>query len=203
MKIVVLSLFLAIGWTLTIGQNLDIRLLRDINLGRQEKLDGTFEFLSATTYYPCIGLPILIAVAGGATKNPVIRNKGIEMGLSIMMAEGIALGLKYTVKRKRPYETYPDVENQGVENDPSFPSGHTSAAFSLATTLSLNFPKWYVVAPAYAWASSVAYSRVDLGLHYPSDILVGALVGSGSSILCHYLNRKIFQKAKQKAEIQE
>jgi membrane-associated phospholipid phosphatase len=57
--------------------------------------------------------------------------------------------------------------------------------------LSLNYPKWYVVVPSYAWASLVGYSRMAIGMHYPSDVLIGALVGSASSFLVYKLRKPV------------
>jgi membrane-associated phospholipid phosphatase len=74
------------------------------------------------------------------------------------------------------------------------PSAHTSSAFATATSLSLAFPKWYVVVPSFVWASSVGYSRMHLGVHYPSDVLVGALVGSGSAFLTQKANQWLNKK---------
>jgi membrane-associated phospholipid phosphatase len=74
---------------------------------------------------------------------------------------------------------------------PSFPSGHTSDAFATATSLSIAFPKWYVIAPSFLWACSVGYSRMDLGVHYPSDVMAGAIIGAGSAYLCYKANRWI------------
>jgi undecaprenyl-diphosphatase len=73
--------------------------------------------------------------------------------------------------------------------DPSFPSGHTSSAFNTATFICLTYPKWYVIAPAALWATSVAYSRMYLGVHYPSDVLAGAVLGAGTAYLTYYLNK--------------
>jgi membrane-associated phospholipid phosphatase len=73
----------------------------------------------------------------------------------------------------------------------SFPSGHTSG-FSTATSLALDYKKWYIVVPAYLWAGSVGYSRMYLGKHYPSDVLGGAIIGIGSGYLCHWLRKKLF-----------
>jgi undecaprenyl-diphosphatase len=64
--------------------------------------------------------------------------------------------------------------------------------------LSLAWPKWYIIVPTYTWAGTVAYSRMDLGVHYPSDVLIGALVGAGSAWLCHEVNKKLNINSKKK-----
>jgi undecaprenyl-diphosphatase len=99
--------------------------------------------------------------------------------------------MKYTFDRDRPFITYPDITKKSGAGSPSFPSGHTSSAFALATSLSLTYPKWYVIASSYTWAGTVAFSRMDLGVHYPSDILAGALVGGGCAWLTHVVNKKL------------
>ena len=72
---------------------------------------------------------------------------------------------------------------------PSFPSGHTASAFALATSLCIKYPKWYVIAPSALWACSVGVSRMNEGLHYPSDVLAGAAIGAGCAIVNIYVNR--------------
>jgi membrane-associated phospholipid phosphatase len=67
------------------------------------------------------------------------------------------------------------------------PSGHASLAAAIAMSWSLSHPKWYVIAPGAVWASSVALSRVWLGVHYPSDILAGTLLGAGIGVGVHLL----------------
>jgi membrane-associated phospholipid phosphatase len=66
----------------------------------------------------------------------------------------------------------------------------------LSTSLSVAYPKWYVIAPAYTWAAGVAYSRLALGAHYPSDVLAGAIIGSGSAWLNIKLNQWLNKKSK-------
>ena len=123
-----------------------------------------------------------------------IKHKGLLLGTSLILTSGITVIMKYSINRERPFKTYPDIEKMSSAGSKSFPSGHTSEAFSTATSLSLAFPKWYVIAPSYLWASSVGYSRMHLGVHYPSDVAVGALVGAGSAFLCYkaqkWLNKK-------------
>ena len=65
----------------------------------------------------------------------------------------------------------------------------------------MEYPKWYIIAPSFAWASAVGYSRMHLGVHYPSDVAVGAIIGSGSAYLSYkankWINKKRVNKQKQ------
>ena len=98
--------------------------------------------------------------------------------------------LKPIVDRPRPFITYHDIQKLSSGGNASFPSGHTSDVFSLAMIVSLLFPKKAVIIPIFIWAALVAYSRMDLGVHYPSDVLGGAVIGICSSICCFRLYRK-------------
>lgn len=151
--------------------------------------------ISASVYPISIATPISIA-AYGAIKNDSIqlRNSAVITS-SILLAGVISTGLKYSIDRKRPYVSFPNqVEQLSKSGTHSFPSGHTTFAFSTAASLSLQYKKWYVVVPAFLWAGSVGYSRMYLGVHYPSDVAAGMLTGIGSAFLCNYLNKKIFIK---------
>ena len=114
--------------------------------------------------------------------------------LSEVGAVGIVFALKNTIRRPRPYAVLADVEARsdrhrgGNAFDPySFPSGHAATSFALATSLSLSFPEWYVIGPAYVYASTVALARVWHGVHYPTDIVVGAAFGTGVALGVHAL----------------
>ena len=192
-KIVSLFIFLSLSVPGFL-QNLDIDILKNINLNRNENLDPTFEFISNTVTPISIATPILISSVGLLEKNKNMTHDGLFIAETLVVSTLITTVIKYSVNRPRPYETYPFIDNVIYANGPSFPSGHTSAAFATATSLSLSYPKWYVIAPSFLWASSVGYSRMDLGVHYPSDVLIGAVVGAGSAYLCYFINKKVFSK---------
>lgn len=120
-----------------------------------------------------------------------MKKKAIEMIESALVNIGITTALKYSINRERPFVTYPDIVKKSRAVTPSFPSGHTSAAFETATSLSLSYPKWYIIIPSYTWAGTIGYSRMHLGVHYPSDVIVGAIIGSGSAWLTHAINKKL------------
>lgn len=179
------------------SQNADITILRDINLNRNRQLNGVFRGITNSAAPVAIGTPIILYGISLLNKDTLNNQKAIYIGVSVISATAIATILKYGVNRPRPFVTYPYIEKATAGGSPSFPSGHTSNAFALATSVSLAYPKWYVIAPSFVWAGAVGYSRMDLGVHYPSDVLAGALLGAGSAFLC-YKAQQLLNKKKRK-----
>lgn len=84
--------------------------------------------------------------------------------------------LKQLLKRTRPFNALTFCQYAVKPADEfSMPSGHTAAAFVMAGVISYFFPSFSLI--AYVWASLIGISRVFLGVHYPTDILVGAVLG--------------------------
>ena len=190
-KWTLLTLFLFSGCVR--AQNPDIRWLRSINVDRNQNLDRPFEFISQSSYPMSIAIPISVYGIGLLKQDSTIRRKGMYIAGSVAVTAGLTYAVKYTVNRQRPFETYPEIIQLTEATSSSFPSGNTSIAFSVATALSLAYPKWYVTLPSFAWASAVGYSRMHLGVHYPSDVIAGAAIGAGSAFLSHWLSKKFFE----------
>lgn len=199
MKYVQLIFVLVLATNL-MAQNMDIVFLRKINVDRNTKLDQTFIVITNSDSPLSLAVPSSFLIVGLIKKDSTLINKGLYIGGSLVVSTIITTGLKYSIKRDRPFVTYPDIVKLSPAGSPSFPSGHTSMAFSTATSLSLAVPKWYVAVPAHLWAGAVGYSRMHLGVHYPTDVFFGALIGSGSAVGCFYLNNWLKEKCHKKRE---
>ncbi len=175
------------------GQNIDYRILCTLQENRTPAMDKTMQFVSNTLIVTPI-VPTSLAIAGWAADNKEALQSATASGLSLLITAGITEITKHSVKRPRPYLAYPDdlVALHPVRGY-SFPSGHTSLTFSIATSLSLSYPKWYVAVPSLLWASGVGFSRLYLGVHNPSDVLAGAIAGAGSALLAHLITKRIYR----------
>ncbi|HQW46881.1 MAG: phosphatase PAP2 family protein [Bacteroidetes bacterium] len=175
------------------AQNADIQLLRKINVQRNTRLDASMQLISNTEAYIGIGLPVSVVIASYIKHDKILFQQGVNMCLALGASSVSTFILKRIVNRTRPGYTYPDIVAFENERSYSFPSGHTSNAFCTATSLSLHFKKWYVVIPSFLWAGTVGYSRMHLGVHYPSDVLAGALLGAGSAYATYKVNKMLKQ----------
>jgi membrane-associated phospholipid phosphatase len=202
MRITYIILFLLIGTSqLTKGQNIDINIVREINGNRTNFRDNTFKTITNSVTPIMIATPIVMAVVGKLTDDPQLAKNLTFFAGSMVSMGASTLVLKRVFDRPRPFEAYSDITKLTDGGGGSMPSGHTAAAFATATTLSITYPKWYVMAPAYTWASLVGYSRMYLGVHYPSDVVAGALLGSGSAYISHKINEKLWAKHRPKKDL--
>jgi undecaprenyl-diphosphatase len=177
-------------------KQLDKSTLEEMTEDRTEDGAEFNVFLSHSTNYISLGIPVSLFVAGAIRHDINMKQKALFIGESIVISTVVTTALKNAVRRPRPFVNNPAIIPADAAGSFSFPSGHASEAFSTATSLAIAYPKWYVIAPAYLWAGSVAYSRMYLGVHYPSDILAGAITGAGSAWLTYKLNKWIQRKHK-------
>jgi undecaprenyl-diphosphatase len=97
---------------------------------------------------------------------------------AVLLADALATALKRAVPLDRPPLRYPQPEALvRIPHDGSFPSGHAATSFAAAVLLSFVAPR---LAPAFLLlAVAIGFSRVYVGVHYPLDVLAGALLGAG------------------------
>ena len=176
------------------AQNWDIDLVRSINQNESSFKNDFTRVTSNSVTIVNIAAPLTLLTVGLAKHNKELQKDALYMVGGYALSAIITHGTKVIVQRERPFITYPDILKRTEGGGYSFPSGHTSAAFYAATSISILFPKWYVIAPSLLWASAVGYSRMYQGVHYPTDVLAGAAVGAGSAWVTskfqHWMDKK-------------
>ena len=136
------------------------------------------ELRRSTAWLPRLSL---VAVAGGEVVGHVVCSRawigqGREAG-RVLGALGVANRLKFVVDRPRPDA----VRVRELQENPGFPSSHAAVAFALATLVAVLLPRrWRWVPPVLACV--VAATRMHVGVHYPLDLVGGALVGTAVAL---------------------
>lgn len=125
-------------------------------------------------------------------KSPKLTETGRLAAEAILDSGTVTLATKLVTNRERPRDgnghgdfwTNPPT---GWTWDSSFPSGHATASMALARVVAGEYPRWYVMVPAYGFAETVAIGRVLALAHFPSDVIVGQAIGflSASYVLNH------------------
>lgn len=135
-----------------------------------------FSHVGDGLYYLLLGLAILWL-------DKVNGKQFFYVGLiAFSMERPLYFVLKNTIKRARPQDALNELVARLVPSDKfSFPSGHTAAGFVMATLVASFYPEFAVL--AYTLATLIGFSRVLLGVHFPGDILAGALLGTSSACI--------------------
>ncbi len=162
------------------AESLDQRLFDQIHIRWQRDwLDGPMQFCTDAGETE-MGIAICAGVGLFGSEK---ARQSAKLALTADGASAvITYGLKNLVNRDRP-------EGPTERSNSSFPSGHATGAFALATVFSHHYPKLSI--PLYTAAAGVAVSRIYLGRHYPSDVLAGAIVGFGTAKLTLHYKEKI------------
>jgi undecaprenyl-diphosphatase len=141
-------------------------------------LNPFFEALTLAGSFGIVWLLLAVAISGFSWSRPWLWTR---VGVAILAAESSSGALKAWLERDRPPLSDPDPEPLvELPVTHSFPSGHATVAFASATVLALAVPRLRV--PLYVLAALIAFSRVYVGVHYPFDVLAGAVLGVGLAI---------------------
>lgn len=168
-------------------QRFDDQVLINLSERRTPAKTGFFMFLSKHNDVVNIGVPVGLLAGGIIGKDKQMRQNALYVASSSALNALATMLIKKVVKRPRPFRANIKINAVYQPEYYSFPSGHTSTSFTTATALSNAYPKWYVIAPAYLYASSVSFSRLYLGVHYPTDVAAGAALGTGTAFSLKFI----------------
>jgi undecaprenyl-diphosphatase len=168
---------------------MDFSLLHPLNrlFARHDWLEDPLVTYANASEIVFLGLLIaaFLLVRGDRAHRLATRRAVVAAGLSAGLGLAVAQVITRLVDRPRPFVAHPDSVHLFAAHaaDPGFPSDHATAAFAIAVALLLRSRRWGLV--ALAAATILAVTRVGMGIHYPSDVLAGAAVGSLSALTLH------------------
>jgi membrane-associated phospholipid phosphatase len=147
------------------------------------ELDDPIRRLSDAANYSrlWLGIAAAIALLGGGRGRRAALEGVVSIGVT---SATVNLGVKRLHRRPRPERVEPGLHRAGSVKMPastSFPSGHAATAFAFASAVGRHLPGLAV--PLGLLAGGVAYSRVHVGVHYPGDVVAGAILGAGHAAL--------------------
>ena len=168
----------------------DERLLRSVNdwdaLAVHVWLEG-----ADRSAYPVMFGSVPAWWVASAVSNRVDSRDALGFSVAWMGTAGFVWAGKRLLARPRPYSVLDGLKDRGgrseLDDHSSMPSGHAALSAVTATWLALENPDGAAPWLAGGWAASVAMSRVWKGVHYPSDVIIGMVLGAGAGILVHQL----------------
>lgn len=123
-------------------------------------------------------IPAVLLASGLLFSDPNLRDMGRD-GLEACLFSGVLnKGIKNLAGRERPFETDGETTFRPVSSHDSFPSGHATQAFAIASVVAMRSRGWILPAVAYTAATIVALDRVNDRVHFASDVAAGAVVGT-------------------------
>jgi membrane-associated phospholipid phosphatase len=170
-------------------QQFDDRVMISLAENRTPAQTDVAVFLSRNYRYGEVGIPAALLVGGIIRNDWQMRENSLYIASSTAITYGLTMLIKHFVKRPRPFIQNINIVPVYRAGGTSFPSGHASTTFSTAMAFSNAYPKWYVIAPSFLWAGATSYSRMYLGVHYPTDVAAGIALGTGTALLLQPLKR--------------
>ena len=164
---------------------MDLTIYRALNgfAFHHDAFEDPLRFFAQDAQYLFIALLAGLFLATGRWRSENARHGVVAAGFSALLGLGIAHLITELWARPRPFDAHPGVSHLLMPHasDASFPSDHTTAAFAIAVSIWLR--NRAVGTLAIGMAAVLAVARVAVGVHYPSDVLAGALIGTGSALV--------------------
>lgn len=160
--------------------NRDIAILRIFNNSiRCSFLDL---LMPPITYLGSLTFMLFFCAATLFNKNPIIHLYSLKCIIALSLSAVITQIIKKNVNRVRPFITLDNLYIKKIGIDKySFPSGHTCASFSIAMMTYFFFPHLFIY--SLILSILVGISRMYLGVHYPTDVFIGMIIGITTSIV--------------------
>jgi membrane-associated phospholipid phosphatase len=146
---------------------------------RSKQTDNFARIVTPFGSWAAIGVSAVVLGGGLVSHNKRLLETGRDAVEAEILAAGITTPLlKYAIGRVRPSDGADADEFKPFSGNSSFPSGHTTEAFAVASVLSARADGWVVPVLSYTLASCVGYARVHDRAHWASDVIGGGLVGT-------------------------
>lgn len=189
-SLLAIFVFLAVSLIWTIGQTIDVWVFMLFNMRGKRSPSLDWLMLAITQLGNFIFAMILSSVLFLFGNHTL----AYELILGTMVLGLIVATMKFLIHRTRPFIKLQNIRIIGSRaSGQSFPSGHTSQAFFLATILSNYYAIGMYSFAFYLIATFVGITRIYIGMHYPRDVLGGAMVGTAMGLLGVIINSRIFQ----------
>ena len=173
--------------------SLDGELARYIYLHRPKGADSFLMWVTNHATAVAFGFIVLLIISAVVQKNTKYFYAAVNIVLIIGIGALLSNSLKFLTRRPRPYEVQEQILTPIIESGGySFPSGHTTEVFALATAVFLLFRNPFLRGLVLLWAILIAYTRIAFGVHYPLDVLGGIVLGSLTAYL--WLKSQALQK---------
>jgi undecaprenyl-diphosphatase len=164
---------------------MDYDIFKSINdfTSRHDAIEDILSFIAKDSQYIFLALLAVLFLLPARWGSPNLRRGAVAAAVAAGVALLVAHGITMLWDRPRPFVAHPDSTHLLISHpaDASFPSDHVTGAFAIAVSLVLRNRTIGWLAIAFAFA--VAFARVAVGVHYPTDVLGGAVIGTAAALL--------------------
>jgi undecaprenyl-diphosphatase len=167
---------------------MDTSLLHSLNgfLFRHDGVEDPLVFYVNLAELVFLAMLVLAFLFAGGHRRAETRRAAVAAGLSAALALAVAQVITRIVDRPRPFVAHPASVHLFAHHaaDPGFPSDHATAAFAIGVALLLRNRLWGTI--VLVFATVLAVGRVAMGVHYPTDVLGGAVLGTLAALVLYW-----------------